>query len=1031
MSGPGPDADDWAPFVAAVAEHQRNSERGGAFLRTPEEIDRDFTVLETFHQALRSDDATVEELTALANSLSNPAIGGSTGPEIAQLRQHLARYPLRFSPVERPGSAAHLARSFARVSNLMGLDPRHEFLFATDYRYRPHASVQQWAQDRYLVLMSRFVVEDTWTLAIILAQLVVLACGAFPGVRQPWELAEFPEALLATAEENPYFSRQLAYGMCAAVEGERFRIAFGAAHLDPELDAMLGPVTRQIAAGAVDFLVGHELSHVHRGHLLATRQPAGDAPWFADEAFDRIRTAARGATIVEKYLKEYWPAHSRELEADLFGMMSAADVGAKVAQDLRLVGIQFAISLISFQDRANYLIEYGDDPAEAVGLREYNRLPGFVDLMLPTTTHPWGKTRATVISAGFQQVYGQLVDPAELRRKAGLMHGVASLLGSLSGPALNVIQWISRRPGEYLATVRPDGQLVTYYWPPGATIEEDHREEIVSLASRFYTDVAPDGPAESTDTDALPAKHAVEMIRRIAGPALLDGAEQLGQELGYQRLAIELAAAYVKQEQQPAKDYLRRLTGGHSDPQRTIALVCRVSLDRIAAEDGPLPEDVLRILAWYAPRDIPVGLLYGILSLVHYASDDDLIELTEDDLDEALGRLAAYALISCADNAISVHPRVQAVARTTPDEPTAAESRDLATRILLAAVPGWDDPADWPTWRLLLPHVEALADHFESQPNSPIALWELTAHYLLDQGRQSRAIAFFQRALNDQRQFQGPDHPRTLELRHSLGYAYMMAGDYPQAIALLTDTLVDQERVLSAEHPDVLTTRNSLAGAYAAAGDHARAIALFKRTIAERTRVLGRHHPNTLASHSGLAAVYTSTGDLPQAIRLLKKVAVGSERANGPDHPDSVISRSNLAFAYFSAGRLSRAIPLMEQALADHERVLGPDHPNTTIARNNLASAYASAGSLSRAIPLFEEIIAERERLLGPDHPDTLIAKHNLAASHVLADDPAQAVALAEQTLAAFERVLGPDHPNTLMSRATLADAHAASDSRS
>lgn len=913
------DPDDWAPFVAAIAEHQRNSERGGAFLRRREEIDRDFTVLETFHQGLRSDGVTVEELTAVANSLSNPAIGGSTEPEIAQLRRDLARYPLRFSPAERPGSAALLARSFARVSDLMGLDPKHEFLFATDYRYRPHASVQQWAEDRYLVLMGRFVVEDTWALAVIVAQLIVVTCEAFPGVREPWALAEFPSALIAVAEANPDLRRRLAYGMCAGVEGERFRIAFGVPHLDPERDARSGRVTREIAFGALDFLTGHELAHVHRGHLDATYRPAGNAPWFGDQTFAHVRSAGRGSTVVEKYLEECWPAHGRELEADLFGMMSAADVGAKVAQDLRLIGIQFAISLISFQDRANYVIEYGDDPAEAVGLREFNRLPGFVDLMLPMKTHPWGKTRAAALPAGFQQVYRQLVDPAELRRKALLMNAVASLLGSVSGVALNVIQYIKRRPGEYLAAVLPDDRLVTQYWPPGATVDEDHREEIVSLASRFYTDVAPDdGAPETSDTAAMPVRHALEMVRRVAGPALQDGADPLCRELGYRRLAIALAAAYMKQEQESAGEYLGRLTEGHAsawpavdgDPQGRIAVIGRISLDRIAAEDGSLPEDVLRILAWYAPRDIPVELLYGFARLVGYGIGDDLIELSDDDIDDALARLAAYALISRVDHAITVHPQVQAVARTTPAEPTHAglavdAARDLAAQLLQAAVPRREDPADLPMWDLLLPHVEALADHFPAQANSqadlptdaPTELWELTGYRLLDLGRHDRAISFFQRAFDERRQLQGPDHPNTLGARHGLGYAYAVAGDHPRAISELTETLSDQERVLPAKHPDVSTIRNSLAFAYGAAGEHTRAIELFKRAIADRTRVLGRRHPNTLNSLNDLATVYAATGDLRRAIRLLKKVVAGLERVNGPDHPDTVISRSNLEFA--------------------------------------------------------------------------------------------------------------------------------------
>ncbi|MCA2230383.1 hypothetical protein [Nonomuraea aurantiaca] len=403
MTGP----DTWAPFVAAIAEHQRRSERDGAFLRNRAEVEQRFADLDAFHQALRADEVDTQALAAL---------GGISVAQAERLRQDLDGAPIRFTSAEPPSSAAHLAGSFTRVSELMGLDPAHEFLFATDYRYRPHASVQPWAENRYLVLMGRYVVEDTWTLSLILAQLVVLTGSAFPGVAEPWTHPDFPQAMLDTAQHNPYLQQQIAYGMCAAVEGERYRTAVGV-----DDHTMLTPVMAEIARGAMDFLVGHELSHVHRGHLHAASRSAGESPWFAGEAFERARETPDGAAAVEAYLRDYWPAHSMELEADLFALMSAADIGASVAKELRLVGIQFAVSLLSFLDRANYLIEFGYDPAEALGLRQYNRVPGLVDVMLPMATHPWGKTRATAVTSGVQVVYRDLVDPVELRRKALLM----------------------------------------------------------------------------------------------------------------------------------------------------------------------------------------------------------------------------------------------------------------------------------------------------------------------------------------------------------------------------------------------------------------------------------------------------------------------------------------------------------------------------------------------------------------------------------------------------------------------------------
>ncbi|MCP2341519.1 tetratricopeptide repeat protein [Actinomadura rupiterrae] len=930
MSGPA--SDDWGPFIDAVAQYQRQSERDRVFLRDRAEIEQRLTDLDAFHRALTAPDVTADELAASASALSTGSVGGTTAPEMEQLRHDLARHPIRFTAVEPPSCAVHLARSFARVSRLMGLDAQHEFLFATDDRYRPHASVQQWSDRRYLVLMGRYVVEDFWALSLILAQLVALAGAAFPDLDEPWRHPDFPQALLDAAEQNPYLHQQIAYGMCAAVEGERYRIGFSAADLAPEQSGRLVPAMYEIAHGAMDFLVGHELAHVYCGHVQAPGRAVHDSPWFAEEAFERVRASANGAATVETYLREYWPAHSQELEADLFAMMSAADIGAAFAQDLRLVGIQFAVGLLSFLDRADYLTEFGYDPAEAVGLDGYNRVPGLVDVMLPRTTHPWGKTRATAVPSEVRLVYQRLVEPAELERKARLMQAVGTLLASASGPALNAIRWIEDRPGESLALVLPDDRLVTRYWPPDATIEDDKVRQFESVASRFYTDLADPASAPTV----LPLRHAVEMIRRVAGPGLLDGAEPLCRALGCLVPAIEQAAAYMKQHQLSAADYLDLLPApGDDDPAKVVAATSRISLDQIMDQYGPLPEGLLRTLSWYAPDDIPTELLFsgqGELEALMHAS---------------LAGLETYALLVRSGDAVAIRPLVQAVMRaegpTEGGQPVFPldSTRELAIELLDSSLPPWSAPRGWPVWRRFLPHIDALADHLAAQPadQPPVALWSATANYLMDQGRTSRALAYHRRAWSEQQDRTGPHHPDTLALLHNLGQAHIAADDPSEAIRILDGVLTEQEKVIGARHPDALTTRNSLASAYLAAGEPARAIPLFVRTVADRRRVLGRRHPETLGSQNDLATAYLADGDPSRAIPLLRKVAARSRRVNGRDHPDVVIARGNLARAYYLTGRHAKAVPLLERSVADHERVFGPDHPSTQDARAALASA--------------------------------------------------------------------------------------------
>ncbi|MEV4220803.1 FxSxx-COOH system tetratricopeptide repeat protein [Nonomuraea sp. NPDC049725] len=544
--------------------------------------------------------------------------------------------------------------------------------------------------------------------------------------------------------------------------------------------------------------------------------------------------------------------------------------------------------------------------------------------------------------------------------------------------------------------------------------------------------------------DVLGEREAIELLARIAAPNLspdaaradsgrklpasLDGAVELVRDLGHLPLAIEQAGAYLHQTRMTPRAYLTQLedkpavmydrAARGADGERTTARIWRLTLDQLT--ETPLVGHLLRVLAWYGAEPIPRALLSGL--------DPD-----ESDIQHALGELAAYNMITLDSETITVHRLVQAVARTPdPGDPHRRTAdidtaRDQATLLLDSALPAspWD-PAGWPVWRALSPHIEALTSH--ALPDTDTAttahLLNETGLFLKNQGALARSIRCYQRGHMTSQRVLGADHPNTLTSRNNLANAHCAAGDLSRAIPLYEATLADRERVLGVDHPDTLQSRNNLANAFREAGDLGRVIPLFEATLADSERVLGADHPDTLTFRNNLANAYREAGDLGRAIPLFEATLADSERVLGADHPDTLASRDNLAGVYRSAGDLGRAIPLYEQTLADRERVLGADHPNTLTSRNNLAGAYGEAGDLGRVIPLFEATLADSERVLGADHPDTLTFRNNLANAFREAGDLGRAIPLFEATLADSERVLGADHPHTLAFRNNLAGAY-------
>jgi tetratricopeptide (TPR) repeat protein len=310
---------------------------------------------------------------------------------------------------------------------------------------------------------------------------------------------------------------------------------------------------------------------------------------------------------------------------------------------------------------------------------------------------------------------------------------------------------------------------------------------------------------------------------------------------------------------------------GGFDLARTVARIWRITLD-VLEEQDPRAVEILRIAAWYAPTGIPRSLFEPL-------AEDPV------DLAQLLGLLADYNMITLDRAGVGIHRLVQMVARTpSADDPHRDQARILAARerateLMLDELPR--DPsgnvAGWPTWRALLPHIEAILD--ASDPGEDTAeidgILTLTGQFLQEQGQLSQATDYLVRSLAAATRLFGEDDPSTLISRNNLAYAYEASGDVVRAIPLYERTLKDGERVLGEDHPDTLISRNNLASAYRASGDVVRAIPLYERTLEDRVRVLGEDHPDTLASRNNLASAYRVSGDVVRAIRLSERTLRG------------------------------------------------------------------------------------------------------------------------------------------------------------
>jgi CRP-like cAMP-binding protein/tetratricopeptide (TPR) repeat protein len=547
-----------------------------------------------------------------------------------------------------------------------------------------------------------------------------------------------------------------------------------------------------------------------------------------------------------------------------------------------------------------------------------------------------------------------------------------------------------------------------------------------------------------------------EVLRDLAPEVTDPGgreARELSGRLGGLPLALHLAGAYLGSpfaRWSTFAGYRRALDGVElpaaltdieqgADIQATVQRTWDLSLDALAAEGRPQARPLLLVLSCLAPATpIPAWLLRlpplaDLLAGEASPPDTEAKDINDAErrgLRAGLQGLTRTGLIDirssggpAAVSAVTVHPVVADANRIRLAASAAAERaavQDTAVALLEAATAGLDPvkPGDWPTWRLLMPHVNAVIDLLADDLD-PAVLGRLLivsavgTEALLGAGRLAAAERLAQASVAAAALL-SRDDPAALTARGYLARALVRRGRSGEAESIYRDLLADRVRVQGDSHLDTLATRHDLAAALGVQGRYTEAEQLYRQLLGDDYRLRGPEHRETLAARHNLARMIGLQGRFAEAEELSRQVLDSQRRVLGPDHPDCLASRQALARLAVQAGRYAEAEELYRRVLADRRRVLGEDHPDTLATRHRLARIVGQRGRYGEAEELCHQVLADRRRLLGEDHPDNLSTRHRLARMLGLQGRYAAAEPMFRQVLAARRRTLGADHPDTL-----------------
>jgi len=397
--------------------------------------------------------------------------------------------------------------------------------------------------------------------------------------------------------------------------------------------------------------------------------------------------------------------------------------------------------------------------------------------------------------------------------------------------------------------------------------------------------------------------HESWAVLRQRVPGLTENeTRQLAEALEHLPLAIAQAGAFLAQTGMAVAGYLELLDerateilarGTLTMYPKSLTASWTLAFDQLA-KDHPAALELMCIAAQLAPEPIPFTLFTShpkrLTPLLATAGDP----LTFTYLTQVLrGR----ALARIETDSLHLHRLVTAVLRqrTTNDPDSSAIT--VALRIVKDAVhpAPRNNPAAWPGWRQMLPHILAITDEARNQATADTTVaWLLdrAAEYLETQGEHRAALPLATRAHHLYHTLIGQDHVETLHSAHNLAWNLSRIGEHERARALGEDTLTRLRRILGDDDPDTLRAANNLT---ILMGEHERARALHEDTLARFRRVLGENDPLTLTSADNFANLLSEAGEYEHARTLYEDTLARKRQVLGNDHPHTLTSANNLA----------------------------------------------------------------------------------------------------------------------------------------
>ena len=468
----------------------------------------------------------------------------------------------------------------------------------------------------------------------------------------------------------------------------------------------------------------------------------------------------------------------------------------------------------------------------------------------------------------------------------------------------------------------------------------------------------------------------------------LEDADELTKALEYLPLTITQAAAYLKQIDISASEYLQLFRKGEADIPNLLAesiddpgrdretsnsvfQTWKISYDQIMKQ-SPAAADILSLMAMLDRQAISQALLQG--------PEDPLLQFRA-----AISKLKAFSLVSeeKATSKFSLHRLVQLSTQKWLEHQGRLLMWEQAALATVARIyPTHAEYDAWPLAQDLNAHVRVVLKYSITTKTCQVGRASILhglGHYLFQQGHTIEAREMLEESRKLRLENLGLEHLDTLITLSQLGAIYNKLRQSDEAYELQTHVLEITERKLGSSHWLTLKAMSRLASTYNNKGDHKKAKDLQRQCLELMERELGPMDQITLTELANLTYTYMKLRQWRNAEVLGLKTLDLRTKILGPIHPDTLTAMASLAWNYREQRRWKESEQLERKVLKHRTEVLGPDNPKTLNTMSNLVRLHGDQKQWKEAINIQQQAVESYWRTSGPNHPHTHRAQECLA----------------------------------------------------